>query len=158
PGQLPLFESDIPGETDPSSVRFESDLVPFKPCTDVVLVGCAHAPGGRPVTQLVAGLRVGDLRDGAVGIGDRTWETSRLQAPTISPPQPFVSMDLVYERAFGGFDGPAGRHCPENHLGTGFIGKNTVERVDGLRLPNLEDPRDLIHAWDSRPRPVGFGF
>jgi len=67
-------------------------------------------------------------------------------------------MDLVYERAFGGFDKPAGMYCKENHVGTGFIGKRTAERVEGLKLPNLEEPRNLINAWNSRPRPAGFGF
>ena len=43
-------------------------------------------------------------------------------------------------------------------IGTGFIGKRSGERVEGLRLPNLEDPRNLISAWNSRPRPAGFGF
>jgi hypothetical protein len=52
----------------------------------------------------------------------------------------------------------ASMYCAENLAGTGFIGKKTRERIAALRLPNLEDPRDLIRAWDSRPSPVGFGF
>ncbi|HEY7037549.1 MAG TPA: DUF2169 domain-containing protein, partial [Methylomirabilota bacterium] len=158
PEQLPVFSADVMSDGDPPSVRFEADLVPFKPRTDVVLVGRAYAPRGRPVTELVAGLRVGPLRYGVAVFGDRVWDTRILATPTISPPEPFTTMDLVYERAFGGFDGPGGRYCHENLVGTGFIGKETSERVKGLRLPNLEDPRNLIHSWDSRPRPVGFGF
>jgi len=156
--QLPLFESDIVSETEPPSVRFESDLVPFKPCTDVVLVGRAYAPEGKPVTEMVAGLRVGQLRYGVAVIGDRTWQTQLLEKPTISYTRPFLTMDLAYERAFGGFDKPAGMYCKENHVGTGFIGKRSAERVEGLKLPNLEDPRNLIGAWNSRPRPAGLGF
>jgi hypothetical protein len=49
-------------------------------------------------------------------------------------------------------------YCRENLVGTGFIGKLTRERVEGLRLPNLEDPRNLIRSWDTRPKPVGFAF
>ncbi len=158
PKQLPLFNTDIVTDKDPPSVRFESDLVPFKPCTDVVLVGRAHAPEGKPVTELIAGLRVGQLRYGVVVFGDRTWQSQLLDTPRISQPQPFLAMDLVYERAFGGFDEPAGMYCKENQIGTGFLGKWTGERVEGLGLPNLEDPRNQIHSWNSRPRPVGFGF
>jgi len=158
PKQLPMFDTDILSDGDPRAVRFESDRVPFKPCTDVVLVGRAHAPDGKPVTELVTGLRVGQLRYGVVVVGDRTWEAQLLQAPTISQPQPFLSMDLTYERAFGGFDRPAGTYCRENHVGTGFIGKRPGERIEGIRLPNLEDPRNRIHSWNSHPRPVGFGF
>jgi len=158
PKQLPIFNNDIMTEATPPSIRFESDLVPFKPCTDVVLVGRAYAPEGKPVTELVAGLRVGQLRYGVAVIGDRQWQAQLLDKPTISYKQPFRTMDLVYERAFGGFDKPAGMYCKENHVGTGFIGKRTTERVEGLRLPNLEDPRNLIQMWNNRPRPAGFGF
>ena len=156
--QVPLFTTDLVSDTTTPSVRFESDLVPFKPCTDVVLVGRAYAPEGKPVTEMVTGLRVGQLRYGVAVIGDRKWQTQLLDTPTISPSQPFLTMDLVYERAFGGFDGPAGMYCKENQVGAGFIGKRTAERVQGLKLPNLEDPRNLIHAWSSCPRPAGFGF
>jgi hypothetical protein len=158
PKQLPIFSGDILTETEPPSVRFESDHVPFKPCTDVVLVGRAYAPDGKPVTELAAGLRVGQLRYGVAVIGDRQWQTQLLDKPTISHTQPFRTMDLVYERAFGGVDKPAGMYCKENHIGTGFIGKRSAERVEGLKLPNLEDPRNLINAWNIRPRPAGFGF
>jgi hypothetical protein len=158
PKQLPVFNSDIMTDAKPPSVRFESDLVPFKACTDVVLVGRAYAPEGKPVTEIVAGLRVGQLRYGVAVIGDRKWQTQLLERPTISYTQPFLSMDLVYERAFGGFDKPAAMYCKENHVGTGFIGKRSAERVEGLSLPNLEDPRNLINTWNSRPRPAGFGF
>ena len=158
PKQLPIFNNDIMTDAKPPSVRFESDLVPFKPCSDIVLVGHAYAPEGKPVTELVAGLRVGQLRHGVAVIGDRQWQTQLLDKPTMSPTQPFRAIELVYERAFGGFDKPAGMYCKENHVGTGFIGKRTGERVEGLRLPNLEDPRNRINAWNIRPRPAGFGF
>jgi hypothetical protein len=156
--QLPLFNTDILTDTEPPSVRFESDVVPFKPCTDVVLVGRAHAPDGKPVTELIAGLRVGRLRYGVAVFGDRTWQSQLLDTPSISQAQPFLAMDLVYERAFGGFDEAAAMYCKENHVGTGFLGKRTGERIEGLRLPNLEDPRNQIDVWNSRPRPFGFGF
>lgn len=158
PKQLPIFNTDILTDGDPPSIRFESDLVPFKPCTDVILVGRAYAPEGKPVSEMVAGLRVGQLRYGVAVIGDRKWQAQLLDKATISHTQPFLTMDLIYERAFGGFDKSAGMYCKENHVGTGFIGKRTTERIEGLLLPNLEDPRNRINAWNSRPRPVGFGF
>src|SRR5262249_5125274 len=158
PKQLPVFANDIMTDIKSPSVRFESDLVPFKPCTDIVLVGRAYAPDGKSVTETVAGIRGGRLRYGVAAFGDRTWQTQLLEKPTISYTQPFLKMDLVYERAFGGFDKPAGMYCKENHVGTGFIGKRSSKRVEGLKLPNLEDPRNLINAWNSRPRPAGFGF
>jgi hypothetical protein len=79
----------------PTSVRFESDLVPRKPCADVVVVGRAHAPERRPVTQVAAGIRVGNLRHAVAVVGDRVWEYQTLGPPTMSSPKPFTTMDLV---------------------------------------------------------------
>jgi hypothetical protein len=157
--QIPIFGGDQLESDDPTaSIRFESDLAPFKPRADVVLVGHAHAPAGEPVTELVAGLRVGGLRHVVSVIGDRVWQWQPNGVPTISRPRPFTSIPLVYERAFGGIDGPAALYCKENLVGTGFIGKITRERIEGLRLPNLEDPRNLIASCETHPAPVGFGF
>src|SRR5262245_45629293 len=54
-----------------SPVKFESDFVPFKLATDVVLNGKAYAPGGRPARQLTASLAVGGHRKDVLVQGDR---------------------------------------------------------------------------------------
>src|SRR5438445_10734041 len=51
----------VPGDIhfgDPmnSTVKAESDFVPFKMATDVVLNGKAYAPGGKPAAKIVATL------------------------------------------------------------------------------------------------------
>ena len=76
-------------------------------------------------------------------------------APAPSAPAPFTAMPLVFERAFGGFDHESGDHCAENPIGRGYI--HAPEAADGTRLPNLENPRQLIRAWDDHPAPVGWG-
>src|SRR4051794_2831875 len=88
------------GEPGKSSVKFDSDLILTKTTTDVVVAGHAHAPGGRPVTELDSGFRVGPIRKLLRVFGDRQWGVSG--RPT--SPQPFLNMPLVYERAFGGVD------------------------------------------------------
>jgi hypothetical protein len=92
--------------------------------------------------------------------GDRKWwfPTKLAFVPVISPPQFFLTMDLVYERAFGGIDQAAARYCKENLIGKGFIGKKSKKAIHNKALPNLEDPSYLIRWWRSRPKPVGFGF
>jgi hypothetical protein len=159
---LPIFKADIPSGDDPAApARFETDLVPFKPRADVVLVGKAYAPGGQPrATPLDVSLRVGSLEKTLRVFGDRTWSLpSKLSiTPTISQAKPFVTMDLVYERAFGGIDKVSSMYCDENLAGTGFIGKKTSGAIQDRPLPNIEDPQNLIGSWDSRPKPAGFGF
>jgi hypothetical protein len=159
--QLPIFEADEPyGDHPNSTLRFESDLVPFKPKSDIVLVGQAHAPQGRPVTQLDVRLRVGERQQCIRVIGNRKrwFPTAFALVPKITDPEPFVQMPLVYERAFGGIDAAAALYCHENLAGTGFVGKLCKESIHDKALPNLEDPGNLICAWNSRPKPVGFGF
>src|SRR4029079_11409615 len=55
----PIHEADEPWNDDVRcSLRAASDLAPFKARADVVLVGYAHAPAGRPVSSLMARLVV----------------------------------------------------------------------------------------------------
>ena len=73
----------------------------------------------------------------------------------------FEKIPLVYERAFGGWDrdhpDPRKHSCePRNPVGTGYRGAGGF--VEGLRLPNLEDPRARIKSLGDRPPPAGFGF
>lgn len=150
------YKGDITG-----SVRIEADNVPYKPRTDVVVVGKAHAPGGDSVRQLDVSLRVGRrLRKVVRVFGDREWvfPTRMAVVPQITDPAPFIEMPLIYERAFGGMDYKASKWCSSNFIGRGFIGRKSKESVDRKSLPNLEDPRNLISSWDDQPQPVGFGF
>jgi hypothetical protein len=157
--QWPIFMTDRLAADDPlSSVRFESDLVPFKPLGDVVLVGCAHPPGGQPVTHLSVGLRVGRITSLLAVFGDRTWQWRGNGTPVASAPEPFREMDLVYERAFGGIDVLGAGYYPYNVEGVGFIAQCARESVEAVRLPNLEDPQNLITSWETRPKPMATGF
>lgn len=142
------------GEPGRSSLKYEADLVLTKKTTDVLVVGHAHAPAGRRVTEVDVELHVGPLQKVLRVFGDRTW--GHLGA---SSPQPFARMPLVYERAYGGVDARSAH--PErdfdfrNPVGMGFAVAR--EHASGMRLPNIEDPQHLIRSWDERPPPAGSG-
>jgi len=142
------------GEPGHSSIQYDADLVLTKVATDVIVVGQAHAPGGQPVTQLDVGLRVGPIQKVLRVFGDRFWNAFGPSAP-----QPFVSMPLVYERAYGGVDRQSGNPARDwewrNPVGTGFAVAGG--HAAGLQLPNVEHPTDLISSWRDRPQPAGFG-
>lgn len=159
--QAELWPADVfHGEPGSSSLRYESDHAPAKRGTDVALVG--HAWSNRPVRAMDVRLAVGPLEKAARVVGDRLWYHS-LGAWKISEAAPFTRMPLVWERAFGGADladpDPA-KHGWErrNPVGAGFVMSEARERVEGLRLPNVEDPAARIEAPLDRPAPVGFGF
>ncbi len=159
PEQEPILFADVFSDPESaSSLRFEDDLAPFKPRADVVVVGSAVAPGGQAVTSLDVGFAVGPLDKTIRVIGNRCW-LSVLGNISPGEPQPFTKMGLVYESAFGGMDEERGGVCLDNPVGRGMFGKKTKPRdVDGKRLPNLEDPRQLIKTWKDQPAPAGFGF
>jgi pSer/pThr/pTyr-binding forkhead associated (FHA) protein len=159
--QLPIWTEDQHEEDDPQSpVRIETDLVPFKPRADIVVVGQVHAPGGRPVTQLDCELRVGSCRRRLRVWGDRRWSfpTMVQLVPRIVGPEPFSHMPLSFARAFGGFDSVGGTYCEQNLAGVGFLTTLNPQSVHNCRLPNFEDPDQLITQFDSHPRPAGLGF
>ena len=142
------------GEPGTSSIKYEADLVRTKRTTDVIVVGHAYAPPGRAVTELEVGFRVGPVQKVLRVFGDRRWG---MLGPTA--PEPFITMPLVYERAFGGVDQRSEQ--PErdwdwnNPVGCGFAVKKA--HLEGVPVPNVEFPDRLISSWDDRPAPAGFG-
>jgi hypothetical protein len=167
-GVLTLAEEQAPLElkgqrwddTDESSDRYEPEVAFFKPATDVVLVGHAHAQE-RNTRELLVALRVGPLQKGVRVIGDRAWFKS-MGSISMTKPVPFERIPLRYERAFGGWDRSdpdAARHRfePRNPVGTGFRSKDG-RFEEGVRLPNLEDPAQPLEDWGDTPAPAGFGF
>jgi hypothetical protein len=145
------------GEFGQSSVRCETDFPGIKPTTDILVVGDAIAPRGVAVTELNVSLRAATLHKRLRVIGDRVWLPGVFR-PSMSRPMSFHRMPVTYERAYGGWDRSASK--PEdhrlddrNHVGTGFA--VCKDHCDGLRLPNIELPDQLIEDWRDRPAPAG---
>jgi hypothetical protein len=156
-----------------SSVKLESDFVPFKLQTDVVVVGQVHAPGGQPTESCMASFQIGAIRKTLQVTGSRAAQYGGAgRPPDFSDPTPFTAMPLRYERAYGGIDVKthldAPYPYPRNPLGRGFVLANKAEAVDGLLLPNFEDPDRLLTPeslcvvdfarWPELPQPVGLGW
>jgi hypothetical protein len=169
-GELVLSERQLPvnlaGErcSDPaevSSYRYEPETAWTKPMTDVVLVGNAQAPKGF-VRELEVTFAVGRMQKSAIVLGDRTWVKRIGGKIAITDPEPFESMPITYERAFGGWDRSdtdQRNHTfePRNPVGAGFRTKSSSFR-DDIRLPNIEDPARRLKSPGDTVTPTGFGF
>jgi hypothetical protein len=156
--QLPVTLADAyHGEPGKTSIKTPSDVSLTKPATDVLLLGTAYAPRGRRTTQMDVSLAAGPLRKTVRVFGDRVWERAGV-VHSISRPEPFETMPLVWERAYGGMDhkGTELRAEARNPVGAGYRAKDGEKSLDGLRLPNLEDPADPITAWKQYPAPACF--
>ena len=142
------------GEPGSSSLKFDADLVPPKPGTDLHVIGSAIAPEGKPTTNMTVSLKTPRGIKSLRVVGDRTWTRSMVGTIELGLPTPFVEMPIIYERAYGGYDkkdpDPAAHRLdPHNPVGTGFF---TAEAHKvGERAPNIE--------WiqQAQPGPPGFG-
>lgn len=168
-----LIPGDIPwGDPLNTCVRYESDFVPYKLTTDVVIDGKAYSPGGKPVPSFKVSVEVAARRKEILVMGDRVARFMKNRAPIFTDPQPFSTMELNYERAYGGSDVYSNKATifayPRNPHGRGFVVANTAESVDHLKLPNFEDPSDRLtperlcigkyENWSAQPKPAGLGW
>jgi hypothetical protein len=159
--QLPLNLSGEPATDAPiSSYKYEPEIAPFKPRTDVVLIGAAEPPGDG-ATYVDVGLKVGPVQRVARVFGNRYWVMVN-GVVRMSRTAPLERVPLIWEHAFGGRDET--RSTPQralvesrNPVGTGF-GMPLTKDDDLLRLPNIEDPNELITDYGGVVAPCGFGF
>jgi hypothetical protein len=161
-----------PGNPETCSVKFENDLAPFKTSTDVVVIGKVYALEGKPVLCLDAGVEVAGRRKLIRVMGDRQCIYRAGREPTFTNPLPFTTLEARYELAYGGTDTKSIPDMPlpypRNHLGRGFAIRNSQDVIDGLPLPNFEDPQELLaperivvgepEGWSRQPLPQGFGW
>lgn len=158
--QLPFEGADAPsGESPEASARYESDFVPFKPKADVLCVGKAYAPEGRATTKQIIRFRIGPVDKMILITGNRYWDKTYVGlGARISAPEPFTSMDVSYENAYGGKEpgSPQGYiSYPLNPVGKGYV--KDENHLHGVPLPNLEDPNHPVRNWWDPAPPVAFG-
>jgi hypothetical protein len=160
------------GDPQWSTVQYEYELAAYKYAVDVVVVGKAYAQGGDPVQSMMTSVQVGDRQKSIAVFGDRQCHFRTDAPPVFSEPKPFVEMEIRYDRAYGGYDEKSNPdtplYYPRNTMGVGVALRNTKEVVQGLALPNLEDPNDLLTPeritiedpknWPNQPLPQGFGW
>jgi len=178
-GQHPLLDApgtyedlDSPLVSPPS---WDSDLMAFKPGTDVVVQGSAYSYGQAAQT-VDAELKLMNVSRIVRVHGDRRvdWQGGN---PVFTPAEPFEQMPIRYDRAFGGCDQanlakaddplqaelnkiqPGLRmdlftdsHYPRNPCGRGYLIEFSRESSENMLLPNLEFPFDPV-----TPERLGLG-
>lgn len=161
--QLPIEEAVV---VEDGLLVADTDLLSFKPGTDVVVTAEAHAPGGRSVTDLAAGVTVAGRIVSLRVVGKRR-VVKRNGSWAFSDPEPFSSAPIGWREAYGGIDAlaresldapllaPAQKYSrydlkfataaayPRNPVGKGYVLEERAE-AEGLELPTVEDPDDPI--------------
>lgn len=181
PSKAAPLNHDIRQSETPYPLAPGSDFWPMRMATDVIVSGAAFAPGGRPVRSQMIRVTVGDDQKLIAVYGDRTVEWPARGQLRFGQPEPFTEIPVVWSNAYGGCDPrvPIGvdpmtveTHAkleldhpgayPRNPFGRGYVVVD--DPVDGLRLPNLEDPQQLLRPetlitgdprrWYLQPLPV----
>ena len=109
----PLLE-DRYDEGDPTTAAptLEADVAPEKPRVDVIVLGKAYAPGGKPQAEFECTLQVGRKRETLHILGPRKvlWqppkkENGKLvpQTPKFTQPEPIAELALSLKNAYGGW-------------------------------------------------------
>lgn len=145
---VPLYN----GKPGHSSLKLDTDLVRTKPATDVLVLGNAHAPGGRPTDQVDVSLKMAGFEKTLRIYGDRLWKQTAVGMRRAGP-EPFTTMPITYERAFGGKAPHPEAQAPKqwderNPVGVGYA--PAPENHGARHAPNIE-------YADGRGEPAGFG-
>lgn len=148
----------------------DTDLWPFKPRTDVVVLG--HAYNHRALPQFSAGVSIGPATKLLTAFGDRRCAIGHDGRILFSSPTVVERVSLSYALAYGGRDTaaeaahgdpttllrpylPPGMDAgtvdaasrfvyPRNPAGRGYLVELTRSAVEAVALPNLEHPEDLL--------------
>jgi hypothetical protein len=190
--QLPLYDVPQMDPKVPNQLIADCDLFPYKPATDLVILGHAYGHGRSTFEATVAvnGQTVKRLQV----FGNRDVTATRAGGVAFSPPAAVDRVPLGYSHAYGGRDAAAeaakgnpleGMHkyvayraaemttasafaYPRNPIGCGYLIESTRESVSAVRLPNLEDPLDLLTPqrlvvgsvghWPRMPLPQSTGW
>jgi len=178
----PLFHDIRDPKLEPRLAR-GSDFWPLKAMTDVALRGSAFAASGKPVLSRRIAVSVGAAQRQIDVLGERRLEW-RHGTPRISAPEPFTEVGMDWDNAYGGWDPRVPVDAPEtvdtlvrlqldhpgvyprNPYGRGYL--IVDEPVDSVRLPQLENPEQRLHAdtlvtrdprlWHRQPLPVCWEF
>ena len=160
--EIPYFDCDAP---QVAPVCHVDDTRAFKQATDVVFQGSAHTYG-KPRRQLEATFKLNGLERIVRVWGDRKVEC-RGNGVRFSDPEPFETMPLRYDRAYGGHDATAAQryvapghdvireaypdldrqtpfHYPRNRSGRGYLIDLDETAAAAIDVPNLDFAFDPV--------------
>jgi hypothetical protein len=164
----PVQRQSLAGREQDLWLRYESDLVPPKPCFDLIVNAWAQDKG-QPFFEILCGvLFQARSLAGLVARAPRAWGYGVLTPAIKSAGAPVSKVPVFNVFAFGG---PANRRAvaagqnhppaakpkqwPANQDGMGYC-TNPIKAV-GVSLPWLEAPDHPISHWKDRPPVAALG-
>lgn len=151
--QAPLF---MPREEPLAPWHTEMDILPVKRSTDIIVHAEAHGRGAR---TCLASIAVNDRTLVYRVTGDRRCSYRGPGSIQFFEPEPFDTIPICYENAYGGVDEtepapvpatllecyrPHPGVYPRNSVGRGYVVRERRDALDGLLLPSIEHPEQLL--------------
>ncbi len=172
------WEDRFDGDPQAAPLLRQADLVPFKPGTDVTVLGDAHCPDPAGLPAWPCGIQMTGpsgavLLDKRLRItGPRWWrprprrnwralwnksEPDVLVDWELSAPEPAHRLPLDWRLAWGGpiADEPGAVHAG-NPIGIGIVGRSTGPEAP-VAAAQIELAGAPITDWQSSPVPAGLG-
>lgn len=140
PKQEPVLLADeFHGAPGKSSLKYESNLAPFKPKTDFHFNATAYAPNGRAEAEWTVKVEAGSLVKSLLVTGPRSWAVNPLLGSKLSQALPIKSLPIRYEQAFGGTwtQGETVNAWDENPIGVGHMSPKLVDVTKAVAAPQI---------------------
>lgn len=157
--QPPFVLNDVhEGDEDTTALDYASEIIPFKPGTDVIVTGNAGSPGGEPRQQWLAQLLVGPLNKIVKLTGPRHWHHKRLDRWELSETEPCTSVRLSYALSYGGACGEQADErdpCWANPFGLGIHARNKIDKSRHYDAPRILSPEAGEPKWGAPMPAVG---
>lgn len=152
PLQLPPVDAVYHEDDIGNSLRVATELAPYKPRADCLLLGTAYTPNGSPAEALAVVFSVGEMSKTLWIYGDRYWVPKADGTVRVEGPEPFTSMPLRNEFACGGLNSAYNKH------GVGLRdATRPAEAGKPLRLANIQE-LNVTHVDPNHDcQPAGFG-
>lgn len=150
--QRPLNKTDVyRGDPLTTGLAALGEYHLSKPGTEVLVFGDCFLADGADFQQCGVSLMAGNLSKNLVVFGNRYWDRGK-----VSSAEALSRVPLIYEHAFGGRYRDDQPLYDPNPIGVGNSEGLQVHELDGLPLPNIESPTQLISSPSCRPEPAGF--
>lgn len=121
------------------SIRLGTDIIPFKPATDLIITADAQVAAGYETQRLQVGLEIPHrLLKTIQLVGPRHWQYGLLTGWQASEPQTFTRLPIRWDLAWGGTDPDTGARFDNNPWGCGFLAPGSRADVATLEVPCVE--------------------
>lgn len=145
-----------------SDLLVASDMIPFKPTTDVLISGSVRPPDNGPARAWAGALIIRGREKRLRFYGPRHWQHGLMSGWTLSQPELCSHVSISYENAYGGVyeekeEYAEGEFYPENPLGCGYVNRHRCDTSQTYRAAQIEDWNGTVETFGRDVAVGGLG-